>query len=379
MRATGLTALLALASALWTGGPAAQERAVRVRPAGQTDEASQQVRIAATTSDPDYGYRSSDPILLGGMAEHDFDRRLDNYFQLLRSPEGEPLTVVVGDTCCPFRPAGSADVMTLQVVDAGVDGDRPYRFYVNGFQSGTLYAPRGLLAARNREDLEAIDGALDNLRSGFVDGAINALKPLASAGDAMAQFHLGRILADRKDFRGAYEWFLKAAQAGHSVSQATVAHMLESGTGVAQDRKAASLWIQRAAANGNTGALMRLALQTLSGNPSAADLAKAAGMLQLAADLGDPAAQAAYGIMLIQGKGVAQNNFLGLMWLDLARKAGDPNAVDVYPRLSALHTAQTMARVEQMAEQWSQRNAPPPSVDEALVGLPARGKAPASP
>jgi TPR repeat protein len=318
------------------------------------------IRLAGQAPDAGYGYDQNNPILLGGMAEHDFDKRVEAYFSLLFSPEGEPLKVLLNETCCQYRAPGVAEPLSLQVIEAGADGKRPYRFYVNGFQRGQLHAPRGLLAASSEENAEILQGALDNLRAGFPDGAAQELRPLALKGDVMAQYQLGRMLADRKDFQGAYGWFLMAAKNGHSVSQAAVAAMLEEGKGVAADRKAAAHWRRQAASNGHTGSLMALALAALSGKPDAAALARAAAMLQLAAELGDPAAQAAYGIMLVQGRGVPQNTFQGLVWLSLAKEAGDANAASVYGKLAAGQTAQTMARIEQTADQWSKRRSPPP-------------------
>ena len=318
------------------------------------------VRLAGPSPDATYGYDRKNPILLGGMAERDFDKRVETYFSLLFSADGQPLKVLLNETCCPFRAPGVADPLSLQVIEAGQDGKRPFRFYVNGFQDGPLHAPRGLLATLSEDNAEILQGALDNVRAGFTDGAIQALRPLAEAGDMMAQYQMGRVLADRKDFKGAYGWFLMAAKNGHSVSQAAVASMLDAGTGVTADEQAAASWRRQAASNGHAGSLMALALAALSGNPDAAATARAASMLRLAADLGDPAAQAAYGAMLIQGRGVPKDNFQGLMWLRVAREAGNANAEAAYTALAASQTAQTMARVEQAADQWSKRRSPPP-------------------
>ncbi len=353
--ATGILAVFMLVAA--AAGAVAQHPAgpVAVPPAQDRT-----IRLAGQSRDASYGYDQKNPILLGGMAERDFDRRVETYFSLLFSADGQPLKVLLNETCCQFRVPGEADPLSLQVIEAGQDGKRPFRFYVNGFQGGPLHAPRGLLATPSEANAEALQGALDNVRAGFTDGAVQQLRPLADAGDMMAQYQLGRILADRKDFRGAYGWFLLAAKNGHSVSQATVAAMLDAGNGVAADKRAAASWRRQAAANGHTGSLMTLALAALSGKPDATAMARAASMLQLAADLGDPAAQAAYGAMLIQGRGVPKDNFQGLLWLRLAKLAGDRNAEAAYTALAATQTAQTMARVEQTADQWSKRRSPPP-------------------
>jgi hypothetical protein len=352
-----VVALFALAA----GASAQQPVRVQVQP-GAPATADRTIRLKGQAPDPTYGYSQRNPILLGGMAERDFDKRVETYFSLLFSADAQPLKVVLNETCCQFRT--SDGVQTLQVIEAGQDGKRPFRFYVNGFQAGPLYAPRGLLAVRSEANAETLQGALDNLRAGFTDGAVQELRPIAEAGDVMAQYQLGRILADKRDFAGAYSWFLKAAQGGHSVSQAAVAGMLEAGNGIAADKAAAQRWLHAAAASGHTGALMTLALRTLSGKPDAAAFTRAASMLQLAAELGDPAAQAAYGIMLVQGRGVPQNNFLGLMWLFLAKRAGDENAGAAYARLSSGQTAQTIARIEQTADQWSKARAPAPVTAE---------------
>lgn len=324
--------------------------------------ADRTVRLQGVAQDPAYGFSPDKPILIGGMAARDFDRRVETYFRLLRSGDGQPLNVLMGEACCAFRLPGAVDTVSLRVIQAGPDGARLFRFYVNGFVEGPLQAPRGLLAARDEASVETIEGALDNLRVGFVDGAIQQLRPLAEGGDTLAEYHLGRILADRRDMPGAYGWFRKAAEGGHSVSQAAVAGMLEKGTGVAADRAAADHWRREAAANGHAGSLMTLALAALSGKPDAAATTRAASMLQRAADLGDAGAQAAYGLMLVQGRGVPRDTFQGMVWLNLAKEAGDRNAADIYPKLAVTQTSQTMGRVEQAARTWRQRDAPQPAV-----------------
>jgi hypothetical protein len=367
--------VLAIATAAAAGAAMAQGQSVPVRPiqpssqseSGAARPAAREVAITGVAADPAYGYRPQSPILIGGMEDRSFDRRVDEYFSLLRGLEGQELTVVVGEACCAYRAPGRTETLSLHVVEAGVEGQRPFRFYVNGFESGALQAPRGFLAARKAENVEIIRGALDNLRAGFTDGAVGELKPLAASGDMLAQYHLGRILADRRDFAGAYQWFLKAAEAGHGLSEATVAHMLEEGKGIAQDKNAAQAWLKRAAADGHTGSMLRLALEALSAEGAEARPGHAADLLRRASELGDPAAQAAYGLMLIQGRGVPEDSFLGLMWLYLAREAGNENAVSAWPQVSAAFTARTIARVQEMAQQWSRRSPPPPAATASSV------------
>ena len=58
---------------------------------------------------------------------------------------------------------------------------------------------------------------------------------------------------------GAYEWMLRAADAGHAVAQCNVGFCLQSGYGVAKDPAAAVRYYRRAAVQGNAGAMLNLA------------------------------------------------------------------------------------------------------------------------
>lgn len=92
-------------------------------------------------------------------------------------------------------------------------------------------------------------------------GALSAqsgLIPAAEAGDADAQFRLGRayesgVGAPQNDFE-AVRWFRAAALQDHPVAALDLGWMLANGYGVAKDEERALYWFTRAAALGAEGA-----------------------------------------------------------------------------------------------------------------------------
>ena len=86
--------------------------------------------------------------------------------------------------------------------------------------------------------------------------ALQEWTPLAEAGDAPAQFHLGRMLyircirVDCGNFKEAVKWYRLAAELGSAWAQATLGGMYERGRGVPQDNAIAHMWYNIGAANG---------------------------------------------------------------------------------------------------------------------------------
>ncbi len=98
-------------------------------------------------------------------------------------------------------------------------------------------------------------------------------RPLAEAGDADAQYHLGWMYANGEGLarnpEKAVQWWRQAARQGHLEAQVKMGMALLSGDGVARDTEAALDWIEAAARQGDDdsqGLLRRLAAD---GEPSA--------------------------------------------------------------------------------------------------------------
>lgn len=86
-------------------------------------------------------------------------------------------------------------------------------------------------------------------------GALRAWRPLAEAGEARAQYHLGMLYEEGRgvgrDYTTAARWFRAAAGQGHAQAQNALAILIVQGRGVARDPVEAYRWFTLAAAAGN--------------------------------------------------------------------------------------------------------------------------------
>jgi len=87
---------------------------------------------------------------------------------------------------------------------------------------------------------------------------------LARNGDADAQFNLGFWFATEgksQDFAQAADWYLKAANQNHALSQFNLAIMYGKGQGVRRDEAQSLIWLGKAARLGDAGAQYTLGLR----------------------------------------------------------------------------------------------------------------------
>ena len=119
-----------------------------------------------------------------------------------------------------------------------------------------------------------------NLRD--YDGAVRAWRPLAEAGDARAQYHLGDLTEEgrgvARDYARAAELYRRAAVQNHAAAQNALAILTVEGRGVARDPVEAYKWFALAARVGNDFA--RRNLEKLSGMLSADERTEAELRLQ---------------------------------------------------------------------------------------------------
>lgn len=120
-----------------------------------------------------------------------------------------------------------------------------------------------------------------------------SLEQLADEGDSVAQYEMGRqfYVGDHgrpRDLLMAYQWFVRAAEAGDTGAQNTLGVMLQNGQGVGADLDRAREWYQRAA------------------------------------DAGHPKAQSNLGHLYAMGIGVEKNIVQAYQWFALAAAGGDP-------------------------------------------------------
>ena len=154
--------------------------------------------------------------------------------------------------------------------------------------SVALFAPLAVEAAPYDDAIVAADHHdLAAARSLFAQAAV--------AGDARAQYNLGRMWLDgeggAQDYIQALRWNEKAADQGIPAAQYNLGRMYEDGLGVRRDPKQAAAWYEKAAARGFSSAEVRLGDMYAAGRGAAADPKRAAELYTAAAEQGDDGAK----------------------------------------------------------------------------------------
>lgn len=113
----------------------------------------------------------------------------------------------------------------------------------------------------------------------------------ARAGDARAQFNLGRMYRDGeggpRDYAQALIWSEKAADQGIPGAQYDLGRAYDQGLGVRRDPKRAAAWYEKAAARGFASAEVSLGDMCLAGRGAEFDPKRAAELYGAAAEQGD--------------------------------------------------------------------------------------------
>ncbi|MGA7198759.1 tetratricopeptide repeat protein [Roseiarcus sp.] len=106
-------------------------------------------------------------------------------------------------------------------------------------------------------------------RQGDFAAAMRLLRPLADAGDAKAEFHLGRMYAlgqgVEQDPRQAVVWYRKAAERGDAEAEFVLGVMSLDRSGASQDAGQAVAWLRKAADKGVFNAQFRLGMMYAKG------------------------------------------------------------------------------------------------------------------
>jgi uncharacterized protein len=229
-----------------------------------------------------------------------------------------------------------------------------------------LALPAGALAQYNNVQ-DQLNRAKAALHGGRYADARAGFEKLAQAGNAEAQFYLGRMSAGGmgvpKDLGRALEWYRLAAEQGHTEAQARLGAHYFQGNGVARSSPEAARWSRMAAEKGHGGAAYNLAklyhkggegvpadqaeaekwakvamaqgfpdpfkeapaeakhtpealaiFEEGQGYYKAGDMVRAGQTFRRCAELGDPACQLQLGWHYDTGKGVAKNDAEAVRW-----------------------------------------------------------------
>jgi len=183
------------------------------------------------------------------------------------------------------------------------------------------------LAAISSAQAQSYRDGLDAFRAGEAEKAYEIWKPLAEAGDALAQFGLALIYERGnetipQDLDAAVEWYELAAVQGVGAAQNNLGHMYSQGLGVEQDKaRAVELW-REAAKAGHSTAYYNLGLAYFRGDGTEKNEIEATQWFAKAADAGLKDGQFAIGEMYRLGIGTERNESRALGWYQLAAAQG---------------------------------------------------------
>jgi TPR repeat protein len=171
--------------------------------------------------------------------------------------------------------------------------------------------------------LAGTEAGIEAYNRGDYVAARTAWEPLASGGDAQAQYFLGHLYAKgegvARDPARALHWFRAAAEQGEPYGQFALGHVYEHGLGVAPDLRAAVRWYRAAADQGNQAARNNL------------------------------------GLMFEQGRGVTRDYVRAYAWYTRAAEGPglDPDRATLnQARLAAMLTPEERAAARRLLAEW---------------------------
>ncbi len=255
-------------------------------------------------------------------------------------------------------------------------------------------------------EAQDFDAGIEAGQRGDYALALREFRPLATEGDAKAQFYLGYMYGKgqgvAQDYGEAANWYRKAAEQGFAKAQLFLGFMYAEGQGVPQDYVPAHMWFNLAARQGYEDATKyrgwvanrmtpeqiseaqklarewpnKSSSETIESAAAGAprdtdavseaapdfeagvaayrrgDYAVALSELRPLAEQGHASAQLALGVMYTNGEGVEQDYIQAHMWLNLAASQGEEGAIRYRDRVASLMTAEPIAEAEKLAREW---------------------------
>ncbi len=197
-------------------------------------------------------------------------------------------------------------------------------------------------ASPEQASAEGFDAARKAFEEDHYAQALKGFAPLAEAGNAKAQYYLGRMYGytwsenpfdgssprHRADPAKQIEWFTKSAEQGEMLSQIELAKLYEHGFGPKAERAPAAHWWQMAADQGDATAQYEVGHNFETGNGGAQDLSGALTWYRKSAAQEYDASLRALGTMYASGIGVTKSNFIAYEFFALAEAINqrNPNA-----------------------------------------------------
>ncbi|KAJ3282250.1 hypothetical protein HK104_010988 [Borealophlyctis nickersoniae] len=154
---------------------------------------------------------------------------------------------------------------------------------------------------------------------------------IVNPADLKKLYEMGRALdpeygdEESRNHSAAFEWYHKAAIAGHPASQSAVGFKSEKGLGVGQNAAKAVEWYQKAADRGDTRAQFNLGCCCWNGVGVGKDMKIAVHWFEKAAKQGHASAQVNLGYCYQNGLVVGKDERKAVEWFRKAADQGDPS------------------------------------------------------
>lgn len=159
---------------------------------------------------------------------------------------------------------------------------------------------------------------------------LSDLRRRTEAGDAKAQYELGRIymvgLGVSQDYQQAAKWYARAAEQGFAGAQFMMGFLYEQGKGVRRDYSRALDYYRAAADQGHATAANNLAGLYLNGLGAPKSIGTALKWYQFSAEHGDANGQCNLATLYFVGKGVPKDYHEAARWFRAAAEQGFPAA-----------------------------------------------------
>lgn len=204
---------------------------------------------------------------------------------------------------------------------------------------------------------------------GELDVALKEWEPLAAAGDAQAQSHLGVMYVIgrgvERDHQKAAKLFRQSTDQNHAPGQYNLGLVFSKGQGVARNL-AESIRLFRLAAAQNHRRVQNVGVMYRRGQGVPKDYKEAAKWFRLAAEKGLSPARFNLAIAYAKGQGVPQDYVQAHMWASLGRSQR-------YMRILARGmTPAQIAEAKKRAAEWKAPGAPETSAPAPQPGAAAK-------
>lgn len=186
----------------------------------------------------------------------------------------------------------------------------------------------------------------------FIKSAFLALILIAPAPGLAADLEKGLAAYDVGDYATALAECMPLAEAGDATAQFCVGRMYANGFGVMMDDAAALKWYGLAAASGHAESQYNLGVMHANGWGVPMDDTKAAEFYRAAAEQGFKPAMVSLAYVTYRGIGVPEDLAEGYMWYDVAAKLGDLTAEQKRDELAKKMSDDNLLAAQDMALRW---------------------------